>query len=333
MLGNMIVHTGALLGLVLISSALAVPRDPVKFAGLLEQMRGHYDAMLLNAERGDQALARKHAGHPANELYSAVQADLTPAQRQALQRDYARINTALKSNKPVSELKQALSVFSADVDQALLNVPASVRQDPRYGARVIALILSQTKTEYASGISDGRVSNLAEYQDAQFYLQHASQWLNRYRAQFPVDQGGQTANALSRAVTLHRSKADPAAFNVQLDRASTELAEISGDQIVKAASTAQTFASIRALLIQAKAHVNAGARDAASEALISSYLDHFEQLEQPLAAKNKALEQKLEVTLRDTLRGLLRQNVTPAKFGTAVDAALADLKTAQGLLP
>ena len=43
----------ALLGLALTSAALAAPKDPVKFAVTLEQMRGHYDASLLNYRNGD----------------------------------------------------------------------------------------------------------------------------------------------------------------------------------------------------------------------------------------------------------------------------------------
>ena len=55
------IHSGVLLSLALSGSAFAAPKDPVKFVGLLEQMRGHYDAMLFNYKAGNQPLALKHS--------------------------------------------------------------------------------------------------------------------------------------------------------------------------------------------------------------------------------------------------------------------------------
>jgi hypothetical protein len=320
-----------LLCLTLGTTAFAAPRDPVKFVGVLEQMRGHYDAMLFNLQAGNQTLALKHASHPANELYDLVKADLTPALRSRFLKDYQAINTAL-TGKKTAQVQAALQAFSADVDAAINTIPAVTRQDPKYGARVISTILGNTKTEYSGGVAAGKVSNITEYQDAQFYLARATGWLAKYRAQFPADQGGQTAAALGQAKTLFTAKADPKTFNTQLDRARTELAEISGDSLQPTTGPLAEFASIETLLASARGHYQSGMTDQANEAVISAYLDHFEQLEAPLAAKNKPLELKIEETLKNGLRALIKQKATPAQFGTALDAALKDLKTAQGLL-
>jgi len=320
-----------LLTLTLTTTALAAPKDPVKFVGVLEQMRGHYDAMLLNVQTGNQTLALKHASHPANELYDLVKADLTPALQARFLGDYKAINAALTGKKP-AQVQAALKAFSADVDAAINTIPAATRQDPKHGARVISTILGNTKTEYSGGVAAGKVSNITEYQDAQFYLARASGWLAKYRAQFPADQGGEAAAALGQAKTLFASKADPKAFNAQLDRARTELAEISGDTLAPTSGPAADFASIETLLATARSHYQSGMTDDANEAVISAYLDHFEQLEAPLAVKNKPLELKIEETLKNGLRTLIKQKVTPTQFGAALDAALKDLKTAEGLL-
>jgi len=327
------IHSGVLLvTLALSGSALAAPKDPVKFVGLLEQMRGHYDAMLFNYKAGNQPLALKHASHPANELYDAVKADLTPALRVRFLKDYKAINAVLTSKKPAAALETALNSFSAGVDAAVATIPAATLKDPKYGARVISTILGNTKTEYGGGVAAGKVSNITEYQDAQFYLARATGWLAKYRAQFPADQGGQAAAALGQAKTLHLAKADPKTFNAQLDRARTELAEISGDTLQPTSGPLAEFASIETLLGTARSHYQNGMTDAASEAVISAYLDHFEQLERPLAVKNKALELKIEETLKNGLRALIKQKVTPTQFSAALDATLKDLATAKGLL-
>ena len=326
------IHSGVLLSLALSGSAFAAPKDPVKFVGLLEQMRGHYDAMLFNYKAGNQPLALKHASHPANELYDAVKADLTPALKTRFLSDYKAINAVLAAKKPAAALETALNMFSADVDAAVATVPAATLKDPKYGARVISTILGNTKTEYSGGVAAGKVSNITEYQDAQFYLARANGWLAKYRAQFPADQGGQAAAALGQAKTLFAAKAEPKTFNAQLDRARTELAEISGDTLQPTTGPLADFASIETLLATARSHYQGGMTDAANEAVISAYLDHFEQLERPLAAKNKALELKIEETLKNGLRALIRQKVTPVQFGAALDATMKDLATAKGLL-
>ena len=320
-----------LLSLTLVTTAQAAPKDPVKFVGVLEQMRGHYDAMLFNVQVGNQTLALKHASHPANELYDLIKADLTPALRTRFLKDYQAINTAL-AGKQAAQVQAALKSFSADVDAAVATIPAVTLKDPKYGARVISTILGNTKTEYSGGVAAGKVSNITEYQDAQFYLARATGWLAKYRAQFPADQGGQAAAALGQAKTLFATKADPKTFNAQLDRARTELAEISGDTLQPTSGPLADFASIETLLATARSHYLGGMTDAANEAVISAYLDHFEQLEAPLAAKNKPLELKIEETLKNGLRALIKQKVTPTQFGTALDVALKDLATAKGLL-
>ena len=70
----------------------------------------------------------------------------------------------------------------------------------------------------------------------------------------------------------------------------------------------------------------------ANEALISAYLDHFEALEAPLAAKDKALELQLESTLKTGLRDLIRSKVSVSVFSAAAERAIFDLRRAQGLL-
>jgi hypothetical protein len=288
--------------------------------------------MLLNYRAGNRPLALKHASHPANELYDAVKADLTPTLRTRFLNDYRTINSVLAARKPAAALETALNTFSADVDAAVATVPAATLKDPKYGARVISTILGNTKTEYGGGVAAGKVSNITEYQDAQFYLARATGWLAKYRAQFPADQGGQAAAALGQASTLHLAKADPKTFGAQLDRARTELAEISGDTLAPTSGPLADFASIETLLSAARSHYQNGMTDAANEAVISAYLDHFEQLERPLAVKNKPLELKIEETLKNGLRALIRQKVTPAQFTAALGATLKDLATAKGLL-
>ncbi|WP_102124868.1 hypothetical protein [Deinococcus planocerae] len=321
----------ALLSLTLTSAALAAPKDPVKFAVTLEQMRGHYDASLLNYRNGDLVMAAKHAKHPANELYAAVRNDLTPALRQTFLVDYARINQTLAAKKPYTEYQKVMNTFYADVDAALATLGAT-QNDPKFAAQVIAQILENAEHEYEEGVQGGKVTNLAEYQDAISYVARARGWFDRNTARFPQHQREKTSQALKDAAAVIARKGDVQALAQAVDGAKEELAEISGVQQTAKSSNAAYFANIDRLLVAAKGHYAGGMGDDAEEALIDAYLENFEYLESPLGQKDKALETKLEKTLREDLRALLKSKPNTQKFNAAVDAALVDLKKARALL-
>ncbi|MBB5293970.1 hypothetical protein E5F05_05700 (plasmid) [Deinococcus metallilatus] len=321
----------ALLGLALTSAALAAPKDPVKFAVTLEQMRGHYDASLLNYRNGDLAMATKHAKHPANELYAAIRGDLTPGLQQKFLADYARINQTLAAKKPSAEYQRVMNTFYADVDAALATL-GSTRTDPKFAAQVIAGILENAEHEYEEGVQGGKVTNLAEYQDAMFYVARARGWFDRNAARFPQHQREETAAALKAAAAVIARKGDVKALEQAVDQAKEELAEVSGVRRAAASGNATYFTNIDRLLAAAKSRYAGGMGDDAEEALINAYLENFEYLESPLAKKDQALETKLEKTLREDLRALLKSKPSPQKFSAAVDAALADLNKARALL-
>ncbi|EYB66353.1 hypothetical protein DEIPH_ctg139orf0075 [Deinococcus phoenicis] len=321
----------ALLTLTLTGAALAAPKEPIKFAVTLEQMRGHYDASLLNYRNGDLAMAAKHAKHPANELYAAVRGDLTPALQQKFLADYARINQTLAAKKPYAEYQKVMNTFYADVDTALATLGAA-RNDPKFAAQVIAQILENAEHEYEEGVQGGKVTNLAEYQDAISYVARARTWFDRSARNFPQRQRDETAGALRDAAAVIARKGDVKTLEKAVDQAKEELGEISGVKQAPKSSNAAYFANINRLLAAAKAHYAGGMTDDAEEALIGAYLENFEYLESPLAKQDKALETKLEKTLREDLRALLKSKPSAQKFNAAVDAALAELKKARALL-
>ncbi|MFC4454978.1 hypothetical protein [Deinococcus sonorensis] len=325
----------ALLTLLLLSGvAHAAPADAVKFSATLAQMLGHYDASVMSLQARNLDSARKHATHPANELYDLIKADLTPALRTQFQADYTRLNTLLHAAVPnTTQFQSALKTFEAHTQQAQALVPAVTRTDPKFIARVISRVAGSAQSEYEEGVEQGKVINLNEYQDAQTYLARAQRWLSSNSARLPADQGGQTATALQAARAVILRKGEASALATQIRRAQTELAEISGDALPQASTGPQAeFDQIEALLQKAKGHYASGMADDANEAVISAYLDHYEQLEAPLGRKDAALEGRLEVTLRDTLRGLIRSKVSSSAFNAAVDAARAELVKARALL-
>ena len=96
--------------------------------------------------------------------------------------------------------------------------------------------------------------------------------------------------------------------------------------------TTRLFAAIDHDLDLAVTRYRSGNVDGAREALIDAYLENFEDLEPPLEAAAPDLKERLEHTLRDSLRSLVAQGVAPDRFAAAVDAARSDLARAREVL-
>ncbi len=99
-----------------------------------------------------------------------------------------------------------------------------------------------------------------------------------------------------------------------------------------AADTERLFAAIDHDLDLAEARYRAGDVAGAREALIDAYLENFEDLEPPLVDAAPDLKERLEHTLRDGLRSLAAQGVSPDRFEAAVENTRADLERAREAL-
>lgn len=316
-----------LLSLLALSTlAAAAPRDPVKFTLALEQLRAHLNAS-LSAYAGRQgAVARQHADQLLSGPYASVKGDLSPALRRRFERDAGLVGPAMARGAPSDEVRRLSAALAADLDAASL----PDKGDPKVVAQVVSGLLAGSASAYAEGVSGGKVSGPLAYQDAAAFLERAGSLLQGATT-LPTDQRGQARAAMTKLKGLIMARAAVGEVNAQVDFARRELAEVSGVALATGDPGAY-FANIETLLTRAKTAYAAGQPDAAEEALIGAYLDNFEFLEKPLGTVNKPLEGQLEKTLRETLRGLLKQKVSPAEFAAAVDAARKDLGRARQAL-
>jgi high-affinity iron transporter len=95
---------------------------------------------------------------------------------------------------------------------------------------------------------------------------------------------------------------------------------------------AQYFATIRTLLAKVVSDVQAGNYNQAEQDGITAYLDNFEYLEAPLKIHNAPLENTMEQQMRVQLREKIQARDSPSLIQDHVNAILANLQTAEGLL-
>jgi hypothetical protein len=327
-----LIRTGLATGLVaglLAAPALAAPQDPVRFTVALEQARGHYDAGLIAYRGGDTATAAKHGKHPRNELYAAVKSELTPELRTAFEKSFAEIDALVAKRAPVAQLEAAVKAFGAGADRAVNTIPAAVLKSRTYRGGVMVELLESVEGEYQEGVKAGKVLNLAEYQDAIAFAGRANVLWAAYRPAFPADP--KVDAALKALPGLITAKSAFEKVEAGIDAAKDPIAKAAGLE-AKNLEPARLVANIQTLLGTARAAYARGDRAGADEALVEAYLEHFEDLEAPLMARDHDLMERLEHALRDDLRAMVKNGATAAAFNKALDAALVDLKRAASLL-
>ncbi len=146
--------------------------------------------------------------------------------------------------------------------------------------------------------------------------------------------GGANGTTRDAVATLGTALGAPgsAVAGADVVRSTTDNALAAMGAAPSAPDTARLFAAIDHDLELAVARYRDGNADGAREALIDAYLENFEDLEPPLEAAAPDLKERLEHTLRDTLRSLVTQGVAPDRFAAAVDGVRNDLTRARQVL-
>lgn len=92
------------------------------------------------------------------------------------------------------------------------------------------------------------------------------------------------------------------------------------------------ISAVKAGLDKAAAQVEAGDGKAAEETVSNTYVDHFEQVEDPLEKVDHELKEELEEGISTELRGEISSGAPAAKVKRHVAALKADLDEAAGKL-
>jgi hypothetical protein len=172
------------------AAAAEIERD-VHTVATLEMMKGHLIAALENYTRGQTPLAQAHAAHPLHEEYRELPDTLAkehPALDRQLQEALTRLQQGLGRQVTGGDVAQQVEAASQLLDQAAgALIPAETRHAPAFQAGVLIALLDDIAEEYAEAIQDGKVVNLAEYQDAFGFLQRARALHERLAGRLPAE--------------------------------------------------------------------------------------------------------------------------------------------------
>lgn len=152
------------------SSSAAKDVDYMTKLGL---MKGHLMVAQELIEQGKPQEAEPHIGHPVEEIYADVEAQLQTRNVQDFKPTLTRAEDLVTSKPNDPQLKPAVEEAIAAVDQAIQAVPAAQRQSPEFVLQVMNGVLDTAKEEYEAAIADGKIVEAIEYQDSRGFVLYA----------------------------------------------------------------------------------------------------------------------------------------------------------------
>ena len=147
--------------------------NQIEYVYNIEQMKGHIEQAIMNKEDGNNTLTRAHILHPIVEIYDFIEAPLVTVDSNLNHTLYTSLN-ALSQN--VEKLDVSQFTEEAEKSNQMLN-DAIKRIIPQENSTLNLIVASWlfdiANTEYEGGVSDGKVIEIVEYQDASGFISRA----------------------------------------------------------------------------------------------------------------------------------------------------------------
>lgn len=170
------------------ASADAATDDATYFAEL-SKMRGHLMAAEALIEAGEADMAAPHLKHPLKENYDALES----AFEERGVPEFEATLEAMEASDP-SNSADALAKI-ADARKAIDVAGEGI--DPSAKAHGVVALLREAAQEYEEGVKDGKVEELAEYQDAYGFVRAADSLMQGLSGGIPAEAAEGLNAALS----------------------------------------------------------------------------------------------------------------------------------------
>jgi hypothetical protein len=309
----------------------------VDFATDVEFIRGHLEKAIMNKEAGNNSLAAAHAGHPVAELYPSMTAEIKEHDKALDGKLDAELNNLFSNIASMSaeQAKSRVADINLDLDVATeAVVSSSERNDTSFWTRVSIGLLEQSANEYSEGVSDGKVVQEVEYQDAGAFIHRGEVIFGKVKASIPVEEAGKAQDLFGQLDTLVKRPASLDEVKTAIEGIVREIQE--GFKIEPAEASKlngqQYIDKIDELLDQSVAKYKQGSYDEARTLAREAYLDNYENIESDIAQDNKDLMQKIEVNMRVNLVAMIDDRKPVNEVQAHVDQLKADLETARAVV-
>jgi len=124
---------------------------------------------------GNYEEAEPHIGHPVEELYSDIEAELPARNVADFKPTLVEMQDLFKSAPESPETQQAISDSLAAIDGAVAALPAEKSQSPELVMDVIVELLKNATAEYEAAIANNKFVEVEEYQDSRGFVLYAEE--------------------------------------------------------------------------------------------------------------------------------------------------------------
>jgi iron uptake system EfeUOB component EfeO/EfeM len=145
----------------------------VDYMTSLGLMKGHLLVAkeLLDAKKPKQA--EPHTGHPVEELYGNIEAELSERQVPEFKTTLNQLHDLVKTAPNDSKVATSYQAATEAIDRAMRAIPEAKRQSPQFVLAVIDELLATATEEYQEAIAAGKIAELVEYQDSRGFVTYA----------------------------------------------------------------------------------------------------------------------------------------------------------------
>ena len=152
--------------------------NKMEFVYNIEQMKGHLEQAVVNKENGNNTLTQAHIQHPIVEIYDAIEAQLTSVDgnhNTLLLNSLSQLSKN-SDNLDLAQFKEETNGVNQILDKAIDLVAP---EDNNTLALIVASwLLDAANSEYESGVRNGQIIQIIEYQDAIGFISRSESLLN-----------------------------------------------------------------------------------------------------------------------------------------------------------
>ena len=152
--------------------------NKLEFVYNIEQMKGHLEQAIVNKENGNNTLSQAHIQHPIVEIYDAIEAQLAAVDSNHNTLLFNSLNQLSKNadNSDLAQFKEQTNGVNQILDKAIdLVAPGD---NSTFTLIVASWLLDAANTEYDSGVRNGEIIQIVEYQDAMGFISRSESLLN-----------------------------------------------------------------------------------------------------------------------------------------------------------
>ena len=150
----------------------------MEFVFNIEQMKGHLEQAVVNKENGNNTLTQAHIQHPIVEIYDAIEAQLTfvdTNHNTVLLNSLSQLSKN-SDNLDLTQFKEETNGVNQILDKAIDLV--APENNNTLTLIVASWLLDAANSEYESGVRNGQIIQIIEYQDAIGFISRSESLLN-----------------------------------------------------------------------------------------------------------------------------------------------------------